>query len=139
MNQYIKDMLVNNEGVRRYPYKDTVGKITIGIGRNLDDVGLSMDEIDYLFQNDLKRVEPQAKSLPWYSKLNEARQAVILDMIFNLGIRSFLGFTTTISLIEKGQYSAAADQMLKSKWASQVGDRAKRLSEQMRLGVLIRR
>jgi len=139
MNPYIKDMLTRDEGLRQFPYKDTVGKTTIGIGRNLDDVGLTEIEVYFLFFNDLKRVEDQAKTFPWYAKLNEARQAVILNMIFNLGIRGFTGFVTTLSLIGKGKYAEAADQMLKSKWAGQVGARAQRLAEQMRLGTYVRR
>src|SRR4051812_9259912 len=89
-----------HEGTRTKPYRDTVGKITIGIGRNLTDVGLSEDEINYLLTNDLKKVVDQLNSrLPWWSNLDVIRQRVLIDMAFNMGINGLLGFTNTLEAI----------------------------------------
>lgn len=129
------DQLTLHEGRRRKPYKDTVGKLTIGVGRNLDDVGLSDDEIDYLLINDIKRVEDNLdKNLPWWRGLNTVRQRVLIDMCFNMGIGGLMGFKNTLENIRKGNYSAASAGMLKSLWAKQVKGRATRLAEMMRTG-----
>ena len=139
MNPYIRNLLVQDEGVRLKPYKDSVGLLTIGIGRCLDTVGISAEECEYLFANDVKHVEAQAQTFPWYASLDPVRQAVILSMLFNLGLRGLQGFTNTLKFIEAGKYTQAADNMMVSKWAKQVGARAVRLSEMMRTGVLVRR
>jgi lysozyme len=138
-NQYITDILVRDEAVKLKPYKDTVGKLTIGCGRNLDDVGISYIEAMQMLSNDIAHVETQAQSFPWYAGLTPARQAVILSMIFNMGLTSFSGFTNTIKSIASGNYEAAAQGMEASKWAKQVGKRATRLSSIMRSGVIARR
>jgi lysozyme len=127
-------LLKRDEGVRLFPYRDTVGKWTIGAGRNLDDVGISPDEVDYLLRNDIRRAEVEARKYPWYAGLNEVRKAVILSMIFNLGAAGFAGFKNTHASIAAGNYEDAASRMLMSKWASQTGNRAIRLAQMMRTG-----
>jgi len=127
--------LKRDEGERLKPYKDTVGKLTIGVGRNLDDVGISKEESAVLLVNDIARVEAALDvSLPWWRTLSENRQRVLINMCFNMGINALLGFTNTLKLIKDARYNDAAVEMLKSKWASQVGDRALRLSDLMRKG-----
>ncbi len=128
-------ILTKHEGVREKPYLDTVGKLTIGVGRNLDDVGLFPDEIQFLLSNDIKRSwKGLVEKLPWVEQLDEVRQHVLLDMCFNLGLNGLMQFKNTLVLIEKGAYANAAGQMLKSKWAGQVGKRALRLSKMMETG-----
>jgi len=128
--------LIVDEGKRNFPYKDTVGKTTIGIGRNLDDRGLSDDEISYLLGNDIKLVERELDiSMPWWRGMCDARQNVIAAMAFNLGVPGLKTFTNTLQAMRDGRYSDAADGMLQSKWAQQVGARAVRLSKMMREGV----
>lgn len=122
------------EAKRNFPYEDTVGKVTIGIGRNLDDVGLSDAEVDYLFTNDYHRTLSEAQRFPWFEDLNEARKLVVMDMIFNLGLKRFSGFVRTIAAIEAQNYEAAAAQMLDSKWARQVGRRAQLNAITMKTG-----
>ena len=132
----IRDDLVRDEGLRLKPYRCTAGKLTIGIGRNLDDVGISRDEALYLLENDIARAHADAsRTFPWYGALDEVRQGVVLNMVFNLGLTRFSQFHQTIQHIQRGEYAAAADQMLKSLWAKQVGARATRLARQMREGV----
>lgn len=131
--------LILHEGIRFKPYRDSVGKLTIGIGRNLDDKGITREEALYLFENDVKEKTAELdRYLPWWRKLDEVRQRVLLDMCFNMGIgderRGLRSFKNTLSAIEDGLYEEAADLMLKSKWAKQVKGRARRLARMMRTG-----
>jgi lysozyme len=130
----LEEMLIKHEGLRLKPYKDSVGKTTIGIGRNLDDIGISKDEAIVLLRNDIKTATYEANKYPWFKVMNEPRQNVIISMIFNLGAVGFSHFKQTITYLENGQYELASAQMLKSKWATQVGKRAIELSEMIRTG-----
>ena len=128
--------LRTDEGVKPMPYRDTVGKLTIGVGRNLDDRGLSNDEIDYLLKNDIRIVcEELDKRLPWWRRMSAVRQRVLANMAFNMGINVLLTFRNTLAAMQGGRYDDAAVGMLASKWAKQVGKRAIRLSEMMKKGV----
>jgi len=127
--------LVQEEGKVNKPYRDTVGKWTAGVGRNLDDVGLSDDEIMYLLGNDINRVEKQLDTnLTWWRGMCDARQNALASMCFQLGISGLLAFKNSLQLLRNGQYSAAADEFLNSKWASQVPARAKRVTDMIRAG-----
>ena len=131
----VKAQLRVDEGVRRLPYKDTVGKLTIGVGRNLDDRGLRDDEIDLMLVNDIQEAEDTARVLvPNFNNLSDARKAVVVNMAFNLGQTRLAGFSKMLTAINEGRYEDASREMLDSMWASQVGARAPRLSEQMRNG-----
>jgi len=131
----ILDQLRRDEGLRLTPYKDTVGKLTIGYGRNLDDVGINRAEADYLLLNDVAAVsEALKKLLPWTNCLDDARRAVLINMAFNMGIVGLLNFKNTLVHVQAGEYEKAAAHMLASKWATQVGARAVRLAQQMRSG-----
>ncbi|MCX8567065.1 MAG: lysozyme [Glomeribacter sp. 1016415] len=127
--------LKRDEGVRLKPYTDTVGKLTIGTGRNLSDMGISAFENDHLLSNDIVRVESELdEHMLWWRSLDPVRQRVLANMCFNLGIGKLLGFKHTLHLIQSSQYTQAADAMLQSKWAMQVNQRAVRLTNMMRLG-----
>lgn len=127
--------LKRDEGVRLKPYTDTVGKLTIGVGRNLTDVGISEDECTALLQNDIAKVLAQLdRSLPWWRKLDPVRQRVLVNMAFNMGMTGLLTFKNTLAAVQSGSYTAAAAGMLASKWATQVGARAERLADMMRTG-----
>jgi lysozyme len=131
----LKQELTIDEGKRNKPYVDTVGKMTIGIGRNLTDAGLSDDEIDLLLLNDInKAFAGLTSALPWVLTLSDVRQRALTNMCFNLGLKGLLGFATTLGLIKEGKYTEASESMLKSKWATQVGARAKRLSLMIKEG-----
>jgi lysozyme len=131
----LKDELVRDEGLKLKPYRCTAGKLTIGVGRNLDDVGISASEAMLLLEHDINRVIAKLSyHLPWWSSLSENRQRVLANMAFNLGIDGLLKFKNTLSYIQNGNYSEAAKAMLESKWAKQVGERAVRLSKMMEAG-----
>ena len=123
----VKTLIEQHEGRRHKAYRCTAGKTTVGIGRNLDDVGLSDDEIDYLFANDLKRAQDAASKYPWFAELSEVRQAAVTDLMFNLGPTRFAGFRNFIHAMSQRQYARAAAELVDSKWFRQVGRRAKRI------------
>lgn len=127
--------LRRDEGERRKPYRDTVGKLTAGVGRNLDDVGLRADEIQLMLENDVSSaVYDLDTHLPWWRKLNGARQNALINMCFNLGITRLKGFKRTLSLLEAGAFEAASIEVMNSKWADQVGQRAQRIARAFREG-----
>jgi lysozyme len=132
----IKEQLVRHEGLRLKPYRCTAGKLTIGIGRNLDDCGISQSEAYVMLINDIMNCEKQlqAKIPDIYNGLDEVRKSVLLNMCFNLGINGLLGFKNTLAFVKAGDWERAANNMLVSKWAKQVGRRAIELSELMRKG-----
>lgn len=129
--------LIQDEGVRLKPYRCTAGKLTIGVGRNLDDVGITDTEAFALLDNDIDRVVAQCCThIPWFSKAPEEVQQVLANMAFNLGIVGLLQFKATLGWLQVAQYKKAADAMLDSKWATQVGARAVRLARRIEaLGV----
>lgn len=132
----IKEQLVRHEGLRLKPYRCSAGKLTIGIGRNLDDCGISQTEAYVLLENDIRNCEKQLMDeIPEiYNALDEIRKSVLLKLCFNLGIGGLLGFKYTLAFIAAGDWEGAANGMLASKWAKQVGRRAIELSELMRKG-----
>ena len=132
----IKAQLVRHEGLRLKPYRCTAGKLTIGIGRNLDDRGISQKEAYAMLERDILDFEQQLlDDIPdVYNGLDEVRQSVLLNMCFNLGLKGLLEFKNTLGFVAAGDWERAANGMLASKWAKQVGMRAIELSELMRKG-----
>ena len=121
----LKELLIKHEGYKKKPYKDTVGKLTIGVGRNLSDNGLTDDEIDYILNNDIKRCERELISIfSNYLTFPDNVKMVLVDMIFNLGMTRFLGFKNFIRAIEEMNLPLAQKEMLDSKWARQLPVRA---------------
>lgn len=138
--QKLVDQLIRHEGMERFPYVDIVGKTTIGVGRNLTDRGLSQEECRYLLANDIKiSIDELKKNFYWFTKLDETRQIVLVDLHFNLGIVRLKKFRKTLRLIEMcalgdDLWDHAAAELLDSKWARQVGQRAKTLACMLALG-----
>lgn len=128
--------LRRDEGCVLHAYEDTMGLLTIGVGRLIDKRrggGISMVEAAYLLTNDLNKVDRELQErLPWVVTLSHARRGVIQAMAFQLGVNGLLGFENTLKMIEQGEYDKAARAMLQSRWATQTPERAHRLSEQMR-------
>lgn len=125
----IKTELRRDEGLRLKPYRDSLGKLTIGVGRNLDDVGISDAEADALLDADVGRaVAGLDRALPWWRGLSEARQRALVNMAFNLGLPRLLGFKAMLADLESGDYAGAARAAIDSRWARQVGARAQRLA-----------
>lgn len=125
--------LEEHEGVRTHPYLDSVGKLTIGVGRNLEK-GLHPNEIRLLLLNDIREAMCDVEGFTWFDDLNEVRQRAMVDMMFNLGRSRFMGFRKMIVALNKHDYEDAALEMLDSKWAKQTGRRARKLAEMIRTG-----
>jgi lysozyme len=129
------DQLKRHEGMELKPYKCTSDKLTIGIGRNLEDVGISEKEAEMLLQNDVQQVTAQLKEkFPWVLQLDEVRFAALINFTFNVGIGTASKFVNAMALLKAGNYDTAADEFLDSRWAKQVGQRATEVTEQIRTG-----
>jgi lysozyme len=137
MEKILRKLITMHEGKRLKPYKCSAGKLTIGIGRNLEDKGISETEAAMLLENDIKEVKTQLEQrLAYFTQLNDARKMVLIDMAFNMGINGLMRFKKTLGLIEAGNYQMASIEMLDSRWAKQVGPRAIRLKNMMATGKL---
>lgn len=139
------EQLKIDEGLRVVAYQDTVGVWTIGYGHTGPEVkrGLTWtrEKAEAVLVEDILEHNAQlAEALPWIGSLDPVRRRVLQNMAFNLGVGSaatgkgLLGFKNTLEFVRTGQYDKAADGMLASKWARQVGNRAVRLAKQMRTG-----
>ena len=127
--------LMRHEGYRRTAYADTVGKLTVGYGRNLDDVGVTRDEAALLLENDVTQAIAEClQAWPWLASLDDVRSAVVVEMAVNMGVPSLRGFKKMLAACEKGDYATASAEMLDSRWRAQVGARAYRLAQQMASG-----
>ena len=124
-----KKQLENDERYRQFAYKDSVGKLTVGIGRNLKDKGLSYTESLYLFENDIKDAENQLRNrFYWFDSIDIQAQDVMINMAFNMGLGGLLTFTKALEHMKNENYKLAAEDFMSSKWSGQVGDRAVRLT-----------
>lgn len=134
MDTLIREV-TRDEGVRLKPYRCTAGKLTIGIGRNLDDRGISRTEAEFLLSNDLSDAFVDLdKTIPWWRELDEVRQRALANMCFNLGISRLLGFRNMLRYLERGRWLEAAQAAAASRWATQVGPRAERIVVMLRDG-----
>jgi lysozyme len=131
----LRRLLIKHEGIRLKPYLDTVGKSTIGVGRNLTDIGVNELEAMMMLSNDIFRIKREAvDNFAWFKSLDLVRQDVVLSMLFNMGLDHFKTFTKFIDALRIQNYERAASEMLASVWASQVKYRAVELAQMMRSG-----
>jgi len=154
--QDLIDKLVVAEGLRLQVYKDTLGIDTIGIGRNLEDRGISKEELDwmdipsidhvyewgiteadavYLATNDVQIVEEElVRAHPCVDRLDSVRQLILIDMAFNMGVPRLCKFKKMWAAVEAEDFPTAAKEMLDSRWAKQVKGRATKLANAMHNG-----
>lgn len=131
----LRKSLIKHEAMKLKPYLCPAGKTTIGVGRNLDDVGITEAEAIYLLNNDIDRcVAEIERNIPGWKKHNEARQNVLIELVFNIGISRTLKFRKMLEALDRLDYVRAADEMKDSLWYRQVGKRAETLCQQMRTG-----
>lgn len=129
----LRDDLKRDEGVSLKPYKDSVGVLTIGVGRNIEDVGISHEEAGILLDNDIERsLGDLDRELPWWRLLPDDVQRGLANMSFNLGITRLLKFKRMIAALKARDWNDAAKEALDSKWAEQVGPRAHRIAKLFR-------
>lgn len=147
----VSQRLKLHEGLRLQPYRCSRGKLTIGVGRNLDDNpftveeekivgdwrhGITKEVAMYLLRNDIKTTYRNLKKyIPCFSELDEERKYALIDMAFNLGIVGLLKFQKMLAHIACGNYEQAADECLNSRYAKITGRRAERIAEVIRSGV----
>ena len=126
------DQIKTDEGFRSKPYQCTAGKTTIGYGRNIEDNGITKSEAETLLLNDVKTVQIELlNNFNWFNGLNGARQGVLINMAFNLGLPRLMKFKKMLGALSDNDFYEASKQMLDSRWAVQVGDRANRLAKQI--------
>lgn len=131
----IKERIKRHEGYRAKPYYCSGGKLTIGYGRNIEELGISKAEAEFLLESDIKRCHQEClKSFWWYGQMDPMRQGVLVELCFNLGVSKLKKFKKMLLSCELKNYALAADEMLSSLWARQVGGRAQKLAEIMRKG-----
>lgn len=132
VDAFMADLLADlerDEGKRNKPYLDTEGHLTIGIGRNLDALGVSDDEIELMLLNDLKWVlHALDRNLPWWRDMPGHHQRALANMCFNLGYPRLSGFKNMLAALQVGNGEDAATEALDSRWARQVGARAERIA-----------
>lgn len=129
-----RELIKLHEGLRLQVYTCSAGYLTVGYGRNLESKGLSPEEAEYLLSNDIAECIADLEHFAFWGQLNEVRQAVLIDMRFNLGASGFRAFKNMIAALEAADYSEAASEMLNSEWAAQVKGRSLRLARLMRDG-----
>jgi lysozyme len=135
--QKLKKLLTEHESYKQFAYSDTTGHMTIGIGRNLTDRGISVPEAIYLLDEDITYFYTKlSQFLLFFRRLDDNRQIALIDMCFNLGVQGFLNFNNMILALEAEDYERAAQEMLDSKWAEQVPERAHQLADIVRTGNL---
>ena len=112
------------------------GKLSIGVGRNLDDRGITATEGHLLYTHDVASAKADVNTrLPWaVSALDDARYGVLVNMCFNMGIGRLMSFQRMLAAMRGQDWQKAAAELMDSQYAQQVGDRARRLSEQIRSG-----
>ena len=131
----LKAELIRDEGLRLKPYRCTAGKLTIGVGRNLDDVGLADEEAKYLLKTDIDRaMDDLDRNVPWWRSMTDARQRAIVNMCFNLGWPRLSQFKNMLAHLQSGDFERAAAEALDSRWARQVGERSARIAALIREG-----
>lgn len=131
----LRDQLKKDEGKRLKPYRCSAGKLSIGYGRNLEDNGISDKEANYLLDNDIQVAITEIKKLVGsFDRLNGPRQAVLVNMMFNIGAAGLVKFKRFLAALETGDYTQAAQEMENSTWYHQVKGRADRLCKQMETG-----
>lgn len=136
MRSQLKALLINHEGYREKPYVDTAGKLSIGVGRNLTDVGLFEPEITLMLNNDIDYFYNWLnEAFPWFSELNQARQIALVDMCF-MGTKKFLTFKRMIDALSQGNFLTAANEIIHSKYHKQVGKRAEDIARIIKTGKL---
>jgi len=132
----LQRLLIKHEALRLKPYEDVLTEdITIGVGRNLDSLGITEEEALYLLNNDIERCDKELLyNFKWYPDLCRVRQDAMINLCFNLGITRLKTFKKALAAMKEGDYNLAADEFLDSKWADQVGYRALEISDMIRTG-----
>ena len=132
--ELLKKKIKQHEGLKLTPYRDSVGKLTIGYGLNLDE-GITVNEAEYLLKQRMDYAIEDAQSIfKNFTDLSDSRQVVLVDMAYNLGRCRLMQFVKMREAIHQRLFNLAAQEMLNSRWAKQVGYRAVDLADLMKRG-----
>lgn len=124
-----------NEGYRQFPYTCTAGKLTVGHGLNLDDVGLSVDESEMILRSRLTKIDGLLfKKFSWYLMLDNVRKIAMCDMAYQMGFNGLCGFKKSLRFMADGAYTEAAKEFADSRWHSQTPIRADRICKMIESG-----
>lgn len=133
----LKNLLTLHEGFRQFPYSDNSGHVTIGIGRNLSNRGISASEALSLLDDDILYFTSKLSHiLPFFNDLDGNRQIVLVNMCFNLGINGFLEFSEMLEAVKLKEWERASEEILNSKAATQNMNRYEQLAYIMKTGEL---
>jgi lysozyme len=125
----LQNELIRDEGLKLKPYRDTVGKLTVGCGRNLDDVGITETEAKYLMANDIVSVcAGLDRALPWWRAIADARQRALVNIAFNVGVHGLLGYRKMLEAMQAGDFKTAAAECLDSDAARDLPNRYHRIA-----------
>ena len=128
----LKKSLKAHEGVKASLYKDTEGHITGGCGHNFDQP-LPDKLIELILDFDVQvAIEELDRAFPSWRTHSSARQNVLIELMFNLGAPRLGQFIRFWYAMEQKNYSVAAQELLSSKWATQVKGRAETLAKRLR-------
>jgi lysozyme len=128
-------MLKKDEGLRLKPYKCSAGKLTIGYGRNLEDYGITEDEAEYMLENNIEKMQEELyTSFPWLNNHDEVRQNVIENLCYNMGLGRLKTFKNMFHYLQLKDYENASKELLNSRYAIQVKDRAVRMANMLKTG-----
>ena len=131
----LTEWLTLDEGLRLKPYTCTAGKLTIGIGRNIEDNGITVEEAEMMLENDIQSISAELfRRFPWVLELDDARKDALVNMAFNMGVPRLAQFSKMSKAINEMDFESAADEALDSRWARQVGARAERIAHVLRHG-----
>jgi lysozyme len=123
----VRKRLIQEEGLKLQLYHCTAGKLTIGVGRNVEDRGITHDTAMQMLDEDIDIcVGELEKNLSWFEDAPDKIQEVLIDLCFNMGINRLMGFVKTLHKLKTGAYKEAAEELLDSRYASSVPNRAKR-------------
>jgi lysozyme len=129
----VRKRLIEHEGIKLKPYHCTAGKLTIGVGRNLDDRGISQATATQMLEEDIEIVLDELKrALPFWEKLKWNYKEALVDLAFNMGVPRLMMFRNMLSAIEADDPDKAAEELLDSRYASQVGVRASNIAGLLR-------
>ena len=130
MSDALTQDLLRDENLKLKPYRDTVGKLTIGVGRNIDDNGITEEEALFLLKNDIRRSESDLdRNASWWRGLPDDAQRGLVNMAFNIGWPRLAKFDRMLMALKFGRFNTAADEALDSQWAKQVKGRAERIAD----------
>lgn len=130
----LNKMLIKHEGIRHSPYYCSEGYLTIGVGHNLDTNPLSYNVIMEILQEDIWLATRELKKYEWWFNLDGVRKEALVDFMFNVGPKTFAKFKNMIRALSEGDYDKAADELLDSRYAKQVGKRAETIARLIRTG-----